>query len=173
MSQWWIRVAAAVLACLSVAWGQTYTVQAGDTLWRISRKFGIPLERLQTINGLSGTKIKPGMTLQVTLQTNQPVLRQAIYQQGRAAWYGPGFHGQKTASGEWFDTYGLTAAHRVLPFGSRVRVTNTRNGRTVVVRINDRGPYTRGFIIDLSYGAARKLGIVGRGSAPVTLEVLR
>lgn len=90
---------------------------------------------------------------------------------GMASWYGPGFHGRQTASGERFNQNALTAAHRSLPFGTRVRVTNARNGRSVVVRINDRGPHVRGRVIDLSRKAA---GVVGLGgTAPVRLDVLK
>ena len=89
---------------------------------------------------------------------------------GTAAYYG---HPGRTASGEVFQPSGMTAAHRTLPFGTRVRVTNTHNGRSVVVRINDRGPFTRGRIIDLSRGAAEVIGMTGRGIATVQLEVLR
>jgi rare lipoprotein A len=89
---------------------------------------------------------------------------------GTAAYYG---HPGRTASGEAFRPSDMTAAHRTLPFGTRVRVTNTHNGRSVVVRINDRGPFTRGRIIDLSRGAAEAIGMIGRGIATVQLEVLR
>lgn len=92
--------------------------------------------------------------------------------QGRASWYGPGFHGRRTASGEPFNQYALTAAHKTLPFGTRVRVTNLRNGRSVIVRINDRGPYSHGRIIDLSKGSAQQIGLVSSGVATVKLEVL-
>jgi rare lipoprotein A len=91
---------------------------------------------------------------------------------GMASWYGPGFHGRRTASGETFNSGGLTAAHRYLPFGTRVRVTNLRNGRSVVVRINDRGPFSGGRVIDLSRGAAAIIGVFQSGVAPVVLEVL-
>jgi rare lipoprotein A len=80
---------------------------------------------------------------------------------GVASWYGPGFHGHRTANGERFNTGALTAAHRSLPFGTRVRVTCGRTGRSVVVRINDRGPYAFGRIIDLSYASARAIGMTG------------
>jgi rare lipoprotein A len=93
-------------------------------------------------------------------------------QVGTASWYGPGFHGRRTASGERFDQHGLTAAHRSLPFGTRVVVTNLANGRSVTVRINDRGPRVRGRTIDLSRAAARRLGMEGRGVARVRLQVL-
>jgi rare lipoprotein A len=88
---------------------------------------------------------------------------------GYASWYG---EPQMTASGERFDPHALTAAHRSLPLGTRVRVTNQRNGRSVVVRINDRGPFSHGRIIDLSEAAAKQLDMIDAGVAPVTLEVL-
>jgi rare lipoprotein A len=91
---------------------------------------------------------------------------------GYASWYGPGFHGRLSASGEPFNQYDLTAAHRSLPFGTRVRVTNLRNGSSVVVRINDRGPYHGNRIIDLSKAAAQVLGLTRMGVAPVRVEVL-
>ena len=91
-------------------------------------------------------------------------------QRGMASWYG---ESQMTASGERFDRHSLTAAHRTLPFGTRVRVTNQHNGRSVTVRINDRGPYGgHGRIIDLSEAAARELHMIDAGVVPVTLEVM-
>jgi len=93
---------------------------------------------------------------------------------GRASYYGDYHHGRKTASGERFDMHELTAAHRTLPFGTRVRVTNLTNGRSVVVRINDRGPFGRKRrIIDLSKAAARKLHMLRAGVVPVQVEILR
>ncbi|MFN3678319.1 septal ring lytic transglycosylase RlpA family protein [Thermosynechococcus sp.] len=91
---------------------------------------------------------------------------------GLASWYGPGFHGARTANGERFDQEALTAAHRTLPFGTRVRVTNLQNGRSVVVRINDRGPFTGGREIDLSRSAAAAIGLIGVGVGPVRIDVL-
>ena len=88
---------------------------------------------------------------------------------GKASWYGPGFHGKRTASGERFDMNDLTAAHRTLPFGTRVRVRNIQNGLEVVVRINDRGPQIRDRIIDLSKAAAAALDLLQAGEAPVVL----
>jgi rare lipoprotein A len=90
---------------------------------------------------------------------------------GLASYYGKKFHGRKTASGERFNMYALTAAHKRLPFGTRVRVTHLKNGRSVAVRINDRGPFVRGRMIDLSYGAAKKLGMVTQGVARVRIRV--
>lgn len=91
---------------------------------------------------------------------------------GIASWYGPGFHGNRSASGEVFNQNAMTAAHRYLPFGTQVRVTNLNTGQSVVVRINDRGPFSRGRVIDLSAGAARAIGMIGSGIAPVSLEVI-
>ncbi|WP_349371264.1 septal ring lytic transglycosylase RlpA family protein [Salinarimonas sp.] len=96
----------------------------------------------------------------------------AAVKTAHASWYGPGFHGRKTANGERFDQDGLTAAHKTLPFGTKVRVTNVANGKSVVVRINDRGPFVRGREIDLSRGAAKAVGMVGSGVAQVRMEVL-
>ena len=91
---------------------------------------------------------------------------------GQASWYGPGFYGNRTANGEVFRPGTYTAAHRSLPFGTRVKVTNLNNGRSAVVRINDRGPFTGGRIIDLAHGAATDLGVTSSGLATVRLEVL-
>lgn len=91
---------------------------------------------------------------------------------GSASYYASKFHGRRTASGEAFDNAAMTAAHRTLPFGSLVRVTNIDNGRSVVVRINDRGPFTRGRMIDVSRAAADELGLVARGHATVELELI-
>jgi rare lipoprotein A len=91
---------------------------------------------------------------------------------GSASWYGPGFHGRRTANGERYDMNKLTAAHKSLPFGTRVRVTNAKTGQSVVVRINDRGPFVGRRVIDLSKGAARAVGLIASGVAPVQLEIL-
>jgi rare lipoprotein A len=96
----------------------------------------------------------------------------AFSQTGMGSYYGPKFHGKKTASGERFNQNGMTAAHRTLAFGSRLRVTNIANGKSVVVRVNDRGPFIRGRIVDVSTLAARQLGIVGRGVARVRIQKL-
>lgn len=92
-------------------------------------------------------------------------------QTGIASWYGKKFHGRTTASGERYDMYALTAAHPSLPFGTRVRVTHLESGKSVVVRITDRGPFIKGRIIDLSYRAAKKLGMLEEGIARVRIEI--
>jgi rare lipoprotein A len=100
---------------------------------------------------------------------NGPTGKPSSQQVGRASWYGPGFHGRRTASGQTFNQHGLTAAHRRLPFGSRAKVTNLRNGRTVEVTINDRGPYVGGRIIDLSRAAAKRIAMSGTARVSVTV----
>ncbi len=92
---------------------------------------------------------------------------------GIASFYATNFNGRRTASGEKFNNNAMTAAHKSLPFGSKVQVTNVRNGKSVVVRINDRGPYVRGRIIDLSKAAAKKIGIGHAGTVRVKLEVVK
>lgn len=98
--------------------------------------------------------------------------RSGYSERGIASWYGPGFHGRATASGESYDMNAMTAAHRTLPFGTVVRVTHRENGRRVEVRINDRGPFVGGRIIDLSRKAAKQLDMIGSGTAPVEIRVI-
>lgn len=110
------------------------------------------------------------------MMTAAPVLSQAQAREtvlsGVASWYGPGFHGRTTANGERYNMNDLTAAHKSLKFGTRVKVTNQNNGLSVVVRINDRGPYVGKRIIDLSKSAAQAIDMIGPGTAAVTVEVL-
>lgn len=105
-------------------------------------------------------------------QDSRAVTPNKPYQIGQASWYGKQFHGRTTASGEPYDMFQLTAAHRQLPLGTWVKVTNVRNGRSVTVRINDRGPYVGNRIIDLSYGAAQMLGVRANGVAKVRLDLI-
>jgi rare lipoprotein A len=93
-------------------------------------------------------------------------------ERGIASWYGPNFHGKYTSNGEIYNMYDYTAAHKTLPMNTKVKVTNLNNGKSVIVRINDRGPFVKGRIIDLSYAAAKKIGIDKTGTAPVKLEVI-
>jgi rare lipoprotein A len=119
------------------------------------------------LTDIPGRPTPPSRPAQVAyVPTVRSVLR------GIASWYGPGFHGNRSASGERYNQNAFTAAHRSLPFGTMVRVTNLRNGLSVVVRINDRGPFTRGRIIDLSAAAARTIGLTSSGVSSVTVEVL-
>jgi len=96
-----------------------------------------------------------------------------LVQEGVVSWYGAAFHDRKTASGELFDSGALTMAHPSLPFGTRVKVTNLRNGRSVVVRVNDRGPFVGTRIADLSQAAATEIGMMRRGVARARIEVLQ
>ena len=95
-----------------------------------------------------------------------------VVQEGLVSWYGAAFHNRPTASGELFDSSGLTMAHPTLPFGTQVKVTNVRNGRSVVVRVNDRGPFVGQRIADLSRAAAEQLGMLKRGVVRARIEVL-
>jgi rare lipoprotein A len=95
-----------------------------------------------------------------------------VVQTGVASWYGPGFHGRRTSNGEVYNQYELTAAHPTLPLGSRVMVTNLNTHQSIEVRVNDRGPFVGGRAIDLSYAAARSIGVYEPGTAPVRIEVL-
>lgn len=97
---------------------------------------------------------------------------EGFVEEGIASWYGREFHGKRTSSGEIFNTYGRTAAHKTLPFGTYVRVKNLSNSKEVIVRINDRGPFVKKRVIDLSYGAAMEIGLVGPGTARVRLVAL-
>lgn len=116
---------------------------------------------LQSCSSDPGTSVVPESSSVISVQ------------QGKASYYGTRHHGRKTASGEPFNKHALTAAHRTLPFGSRVRVTNLSNQKSVVVRINDRGPYAKGRIIDLSEQAARELNMIRAGVARVKVERLK
>lgn len=93
-------------------------------------------------------------------------------EEGIASWYGSDFHGKKTANGERYDMHGMTAAHKLLPFGTKVKVTNRNNGKSIVVRINDRGPFVSNRVIDLTKTGAQKLDMIAQGTAPVSLETI-
>ena len=133
---------------------------------------------VQRINGALKRVTRPSAALAITAVVLGCALGSALaaaeetkpLQKGVASWYGPGFHGKKTAIGERFNTHDLTAAHKTLPVGTQLRVTNERTGKSVVVRINDRGPYAHGRVIDLSKAAAQAVGIEGVGQ--VTLAAL-
>lgn len=134
---------------------------------------GTPIASSQALSKVSKTVVPIRAAKRISPSYNLPVAIITQVISGVASWYGPGFHGGTTANGERFNQYTLTAAHPTLPFGTPVRVTNTENGRSVVVRINDRGPYEGGRIIDLSKGAAQVIGLVSSGVATVKLEVMR
>ncbi len=113
-------------------------------------------------------KAEPGIIDRLSAVASEAVRK--FSQTGMASWYGRQFHGRKTASGDTFDMYAMTAAHRSLPLNCYIRVTNKDNGKSVVVKVNDRGPFHGNRVLDLSYGAANKLGITNRGTGNVTIE---
>src|ERR1022692_917236 len=115
----------------------------------------------------------PTMAVQANPEVRKQTGKNQPYQIGTASWYGDYFVGKPTASGEDFDMYDMTAAHPTLPLGTYVRVTNLRNGRTVVVKVNDRGPIVPGRIIDLSYGAAQVLQFENLGLQKVRLDLVK
>jgi len=122
---------------------------------------------------ISEATAAPVSSVQAKPEVRQQVDKTKPYQVGTASWYGKIFHGKPTASGEPYDMYDMTAAHLKLPMGSYVKVTNLRNGRAVVVRVNDRGPIVPGRIIDLSYGAAQALQFKARGLQRVRLDLVK
>lgn len=111
---------------------------------------------------------EPGIIDRLSAVASEAVRK--FTQNGMASWYGRQFHGRKTASGEKFDMYAMTAAHRSLPLNCYIRVTNKDNGKSVVVKVNDRGPFHGNRVLDLSYGAANKLGITNSGTGNVSIE---
>jgi rare lipoprotein A len=116
--------------------------------------------------------IAPGIEAPLVAHLSAPVHPMKVWV-GNASWYGPEFNGKQTADGEHFNSESLTAAHPSLPFGSRVRIVNPRNGKFEVVRINDRGPYQEGREIDVSYRVARNIGLINSGVSQVRLELLQ
>ena len=117
--------------------------------------------------------LAPGAPAPQAREETAPPRNLAITQVGTASWYGPGFHGQETASGARFNQHALTAAHRTLPLGTQAKVTNLETGQEVHVMINDRGPYVQGRHLDLSRAAAKKIGLTKKGVAKVKIEVQR
>lgn len=120
----------------------------------------------QTIRFVGGL-----MLLTLFLLSCSTTPKSTFLQTGNASWYGERFHGRSTASGEKFNMYDLTAAHKTLPFGTRVVVHSKKTGRTVTVRINDRGPFSSGRVIDLSYAAAKELKMIAAGEVEVELRL--
>ena len=145
-----------------------YVVQPGDTLWKLGvKKFQADPYQIARDNGIQNpNRIYPGQKLIIRKET-PPGTREVT-----ASWYGEDYHHKPTASGERFDMYKNTLAHKTLPLGTEVRLTNPRNGVRVVARINDRGPFVPGRDVDLSYGLARKLGMVTQGVGKLEMEIL-
>jgi rare lipoprotein A len=137
-----------------------------------------PTPRLQSLEAAVATASDDSSVTAdtpATIETKLEAVQQSFDEiaTGRASYYGRELEGNRTASGERFHAAALTAAHRTLPLGTKLRVTNLANGRSVIVRVNDRGPFIRGRVLDVSLAAAREIGMVARGSADVRLEVVR
>jgi len=146
------------------------------TLFLVFLLFGCsPSPRYTSGNSLPSTKKKgpPKTSSREIPVTKNPKLSYKQTWTGVASWYGEDFHGKLTANGETYDMHDLTAAHKTLPLGTVLRVTNLDNGKSVKVRINDRGPYIEGRMIDLSFAAAKKLGFSHLGTARVKLQVIK
>ena len=125
-----------------------------------------PVQKGPVKRGAPGTK-----PYTIRGRTYQPLLSaHGFREEGVASWYGPDFHGKKTANGERYDMHGMTAAHKLLPFNTQLKVTNTRNGKSIMVRVNDRGPFVADRIIDLTRTGAKELDMLGSGTAPVIIE---
>ncbi|MBZ5689731.1 MAG: septal ring lytic transglycosylase RlpA family protein [Acidobacteriia bacterium] len=122
---------------------------------------------------ISEAKPAPGSSVQAKPEARKQVGKTKPYQVGTASWYGQNFQGKETASGEKYNMYDMTAAHLTLPIGSYVKVTNLRNGKAVIVRVNDRGPIVPGRIIDVSYGAAQALQMKAHGLQRVRLDLVQ
>ena len=137
-----------LLAALTLAGG------CGQRSWQSG---GVPGSKPYTVRGKTYYPLKSA---------------HGFVEEGVASWYGPGFHGKTTASGERFNQYALTAAHKILPLDTKVRVTNLGNGRSLIVRINDRGPFVDDRVIDLSKACAQRLGVIGSGTARVRIQSL-
>jgi rare lipoprotein A len=145
-----------------------YTVKPGDTLWKIGvRKFQVDPAVIAKENGLSRPDlIHPGQKLRIPIQKDRSP------QVVTASWYGAEYHNRPTASGERFDMFQNTVAHKTLPMGTQVRLANPDNGRTAVARVNDRGPFIDGREIDLSYAVASQLGMVEKGVGKLVMEII-
>ena len=145
-----------------------YTVKPGDTLWKLGiKKFQVDPYQLARENGIANPhRIYPGQKLVIN-QTANPGPQEVV-----ASWYGEDYHRKPTASGEIFDMFKNTLAHKTLPLGTQVQLTNPHNGKTVTGRINDRGPFIPGRDVDLSYGLAKQLGMVSKGVGRLLMEII-
>jgi len=163
-----------------VEWGKVYSrfhIQLRRAVLILALIFSLGLQACSTLQSPSQRRPPevPGQPkpYRVYGEWYQPLSHaRGFEQEGVASWYGHEFHGRKTSNGEIYDMHAMTAAHKTLPLGTFVRVVNLNNNRTLDVRINDRGPFVRGRIIDLSYAAANELGVVGPGTAPVKIVAL-
>lgn len=147
-------LASVALLCACAAPTPTYKVRVSDAPAQVAKE---PTQRSYEVNGTR----------------YQPIPSAVGYtEEGVASWYGDKFHGRKTSNGEIYDMHAMTAAHKTLPMNVHLKVTNLANNRSTVVRVNDRGPFVKNRIIDLSYSAAKELDVVGPGTAPVRIEAL-
>lgn len=167
------------------AFSQTNNAHIDLVLGELTRQHGNTLSLVKSAHqpsslALSSSLLSDNSTQTIQVSNEEDVLERLtavasnsvsnFKQTGLASWYGRKFHGRKTASGDTFDMNGLTAAHRSLPFNSYAKVTNNTNGKTVVVKVNDRGPFHGNRVMDLSYGAAKELGIASKGVGNVSIE---
>ena len=167
LSVWLIRHSGISLVSLFLIFMCQGCASVGD----VSRRDEITMPMTNANESLGDDRQIEGLKLPTNFDLSKTSQIQRV-QSGRASWYGPGFHGKVTASGETFDEAALTAAHRSLPLGSKARVTNVIDGSSVDVKINDRGPFIQGRIIDLSRAAARGLGLLETGIAIVRVELV-
>lgn len=150
-----------------------HTVKKGETLLEIAEKFGANINEVAKENGIrKSASLKRGQKLNITV-VDEIDIDGDDYFTLIASWYGKKFHGRKTTNGETYNMYGRTAAHKTLPFGTMLLVTHVKNERSVLVRINDRGPFIKGRDLDLSFGAANKLGMLIDGVAPLKIKILK
>lgn len=168
----WRQIFAIVALCWLTACAETqFLVQAGK-IWGQGDTADLPPDHIARDADGNPISWKLGKPYTIMGQTYAPKIDWDYAEMGEASWYGDEFHGRPTANGEEFNKYALTTAHRTLPLPSLVRVTNLENGKTAVLRVNDRGPFSRGRIIDVSHQAARVLGFEMEGTAKVKVELL-
>ncbi len=147
----------------------TYTVQPGDNLWSLAvKRFKVDLNRLVEANGIRDPQlIHPGQVIRVPAPRDLPEEMDVV-----ASWYGRAYHGRPMANGEFYNMYGDTIAHRDLPFGTRVELSNLETGERARAVVRDRGPFVEGRDVDLSYGLARSLSMVEKGVGTLRMKVL-
>ena len=148
-----------------------YTIKPGDTLWDLAvKRFRVSLEDLIKDNGIENPhKIRPGQIIRIRMpSTTLPTQEQEVV----ASWYGKRYHGRPMANGEFFNMYGSTIAHRSLPFGTRVELTNPETGERAEAVVTDRGPYIKGRDVDISYSLARKLSILNKGVGKLMMRII-